>query len=201
MSLREARRDLKRVLRPGQKAALCVAAPWRSSPRLHSALFCRHARAKLGARDADGPVVHQWGDRTLRATATGLTRDVRSLATDLARVSQSVEPISGDAVTLAGDLSAINEDLRGFAPILDGYIAMIEDIREGLAQARASLPRLVWIAKLAIAILAGWLGTLHLAPLVLGWDLVAKKRPGEAAIQRISDPPSAPDLEEDGSDS
>jgi len=139
--------------------------------------------------------------RELETSLAGLTRDVRGLATDLARVSQSVEPISRDAVILASDLSTINEDLRGFAPILDEYVAMIEDIREGLAEARASLPRLVRIAKLAITVLAVWLSALHLAPLVLGWGLVAKKRPGEAAIQRTSEPVSAPDFEDDSSDS
>jgi hypothetical protein len=122
--------------------------------------------------------------RELAASIGSMASEVQGLAEQLDQVTDSVEPISNDAVTLAENLATINETLRGFAPIVDQYVQMIKNVRYQLDYTRASLPRLVWYAKLAITITMAWAGALHVAPLYVGWELMTRERERKAAARQ-----------------
>jgi hypothetical protein len=128
----------------------------------------------------------------LQISLTGLAGEVRGLAVDLSQVSDSTAPVSEDTVAVSEDLAAISNDLRGFVPLIDQYIAIVGDVRAGIEATQDDLPRIARTVNLVIIVLMVWLGVLHLAPLVEGWELVARRRErereSESTDQREGEP-------------
>jgi len=113
-------------------------------------------------------------------TLDALSRDIRSMGNDLNRLveNEKLATTSQNATTLGKDLVATNNDLTGFAPLLDEYTDIVRETRDAVRHPRASIRRLAGIAKLIIIIAMIWMGLSQIAPLYLGRELVTGQRGG-----------------------
>ncbi len=112
----------------------------------------------------------------LGTSLSNLSRDVQNVESSLSSFAQAAKPLGQDLKTLSRDLTTLSVDLEGFAPLIDSYIATVDDVREGVRQAGAEIDRLERTLKTIIWIGALWIGLLHVTPLYLGWELVSGQR-------------------------
>jgi chromosome segregation ATPase len=119
-----------------------------------------------------------------------LSGQLRSLEPYISDVSLGV--IGDDIILLSEDVAAINAQAKGFIPLVDQYIAVVDNLNTTVSQTQANLDQQRALAKTVIIIAAIWILLAQLAPLYLGWELVAGRRDrASAAVSTPSPEPEA----------
>ena len=83
----------------------------------------------------------------------GMPEELQSLKGDLETLSADLELLTGNIGTAAGDIESINNEVALFIPILDDYLQIVEDIDDGLGQARADIFAQLETVKTALIVL------------------------------------------------
>jgi len=103
-----------------------------------------------------------------------LSGQLRSLEPYVSDVK--LEVIGDDIITLSDNVAAINAQAKGFVPLVDQYIAVVDNLNTTVSQTQANLDQQLGLAKTVIIIAAIWILLAQLTPLYLGWELVAGRR-------------------------
>ena len=102
----------------------------------------------------------------------------------MTQASVNLGALGSDAQAVATDFATISEDLMRFSASVDGYLAIVRDARSSLSEMQAGIAGQTRTVKLIITVLMIWFGLAQIAPLYLGWELVAGRRdvvPADAA--------------------
>jgi len=119
-----------------------------------------------------------------------VSSEFRELTPELEKTSANLQIISGDVTAIAQDLEAINKSIAEFSPLLDRYINLVDDVQTGITQTQNTMDGQLKMVKLLIVILMIWLALAQIAPLYLGWELVAERRETDYSGQQV--PASSP---------
>jgi methyl-accepting chemotaxis protein len=106
----------------------------------------------------------------------GLPARLRGLEAQIETADGNLETISEDIVTMSADLDAINGSIAAVTPLLDDYMQIVTDVRDLIDRTRTRLVDQLDTVKLVVTLLMIWLGLTQIAPLYLGWELVAGRR-------------------------
>ena len=90
----------------------------------------------------------------------------------------NLETISQDFIATSTDLNAINSSISDTGPLLDGYVRIVSEVLDLIAQTRAGMSTQLYMAKLTVTVVMVWLGLAQIAPLYLGWELATGHRVG-----------------------
>ena len=100
-----------------------------------------------------------------------------------------IETIGQDVKTLSEDVAAINAQIDEFVVLVDQYIAIVDNINSTIGQVQANLDGQLGTAKTIIVIAMLWILLAQLAPLYLGWELVAGQRESGGTASASTPPP------------
>ncbi len=126
-------------------------------------------------------------DQTISAlgdSLEGMPEELRSLQGDLETLSGDLELLAGNVDTAAGDIESINKQVALFIPILDEYLAIVGQIDDSLKGVSGQLASQLELVKTALIALLVFLSLTQLAPLYIGWELLAGKRTGTGFRER-----------------
>ena len=118
-------------------------------------------------------------DETMLALGTsldGLPESLRSLSGQLDVSAANLEALSGNLDMAGGDIGAINDEVAKFIPLLDDYVALLDQVIVAIEQVGAQVAANLATVKLVATILPIALALTQLAPLVVGWDLLTGGR-------------------------
>jgi hypothetical protein len=108
----------------------------------------------------------------LGETIEDLPGQLRTIEGDLDNTSDNLDELSANLVVLADDLGKINESLAQFDAVLGGYIIILDDVKAELARLESSLPAQIEAVKMALLVVALYIGLTQLASLYLGAELL-----------------------------
>lgn len=112
------------------------------------------------------------------ASLDGLPERLRELAPTLDTTVENVETLSAGVANVSGDLTRINDAVRGFGPLLDQYLASIEQARGGVQSAQSSLSAgivpTLGILRIALIVVLAWFGLFQILPLYFGYQLLRR---------------------------
>jgi hypothetical protein len=108
----------------------------------------------------------------LGETIEDLPGQLRTIEGDLDNTSDNLDELSANLVVLADDLGKINESLAQFDAVLGGYIIILDDVKAELARLENSLPAQIEAVKMALLVVALYIGLTQLASLYLGAELL-----------------------------
>lgn len=114
--------------------------------------------------------------RELGQGLEGLPESLRTLQVYINVTNGNLETVSQDIRNLADDLNAVNGRINELDPILDEYIRLITTTNDSTRQLRAQINSDVQSIKNGITLVMVWLAITQIAPLYLGWELVAGRR-------------------------
>jgi hypothetical protein len=117
-------------------------------------------------------------DETMLALGTsldGLPEALRALDSQLAVSAANLETLSGNLDTAAGDITAVNVEVAKFIPLLDQYMALLNQVIGTIEQLNTQIAGNLATVKMVATILPVALAVTQLAPLVVGWDLLTGK--------------------------
>lgn len=106
----------------------------------------------------------------------GIPPRLRGLAVYIDTTNGNLETISQDIMAMSRDLDTINSSIADIAPLLDDYVRIVTEISDSIRQTRASLSQQLYMVKLVVTMAMTWIGLTQVAPLYLGWELVAGRR-------------------------
>ncbi len=112
----------------------------------------------------------------LGASLEGLPEQLRGLETHLTTSSNNVAAMSGNVAQLSDDINTINESVAQVIPLLDQYIAIVQDLGTNLASVQASLEAQGQNIKIGIIVLSIWFALYQIVPLYVGWTMVTSKK-------------------------
>lgn len=117
----------------------------------------------------------------------GLPETLRSLEIYLNVTRDNLQTISQGLFAVARDLDVVNERIAAVDPLLNEYIRIVNETRDNTSQVRAQVEEQLEMIKLVITVLMVWLGLTQIAPLYLGWELLAGRR------ERVVEPVVVPE--------
>lgn len=126
--------------------------------------------------DYDPDVPFDQSVAELGATLEGVPQELRALEDTIETTNDNLQTISQDISDLGTDLEDINESIKEAQPIVDEYMTIVTDLSDSARRSRLLLDRQMAPVNLAITLLTIWFGLAQIAPLYLGWELVAGHR-------------------------
>jgi hypothetical protein len=102
----------------------------------------------------------------------GLPENLRTLDTYIAVTSDNLATISQNVNQIADDLAVINGSIAEVIPLLDDYIDIVQQIKDGMANVQTAIDAQLGNVKIGILVVFIWFGLTQLAPLYLGIELV-----------------------------
>jgi hypothetical protein len=120
-----------------------------------------------------------------------LTPQLEALSSQLRTLEPYIDDVSlavigDDIIMLSEDVAAINAQAEGFIPLVDEYIATIDQLSASISGVQANLEQQLGLARTVIIIAAIWILLAQLTPLYLGWELIAGRRdraPAEPVVE------------------
>jgi ABC-type transporter Mla subunit MlaD len=106
----------------------------------------------------------------------GMGPKLRGLEVYVDIADGSLETIGEDLVTITGDLVTLNETLVTLDPLLDEYLEVVSNAQGAVAQTSQGISQYVDQIKLALKLALVWLALTQIAPIYVGWSLVAARR-------------------------
>ncbi len=107
----------------------------------------------------------------------GLPGSLRSLRVYANVTNDNLEEISRGLYQIADDMEGINGRLSGVDPLLNDYLQLITETNDATRQIRAQMSSQLDRVKTVTLFVMIWLAFSQLAPIYLGWELLAGKRP------------------------
>lgn len=123
--------------------------------------------------------------RGFEASLTGLPESMRGLESDLQTTGDNLALLATDLQATSDNLATINTRVGEILPLLDQYAALVEELSATVTQLQAQVgDRLETVRLGAIAFLIA-AGLAQLAPIYLGWELLAgrRDRPAPAVVE------------------
>lgn len=114
--------------------------------------------------------------RELGEGLEGIPESLRAMEEYITVTSDNLETVSQDIRTLADDLETVNGRINEFDPLLDEYLVMVTNINDNTRQMRAQIEEESANLKQGITLVMVWLALTQVAPLYLGWELIAGRR-------------------------
>jgi len=121
----------------------------------------------------------------------GLPETLRSLQIYMNVTNNNLQTISLGLNRVARDLNTINGRIAAVDPLLNEYIRIVNETRDNTRLIRAQLDEQLRMARLIVTIVMVWLGLAQVAPLYLGWELLAGRR--ERLVAPLAVPVVAPE--------
>jgi hypothetical protein len=121
----------------------------------------------------------------------GLPETLRSLQIYMNVTNNNLQTISLGLNRVARDLNTINGRIAAVDPLLNEYIRIVNETRDNTRLIRAQLDEQLQMARLIVTIVMVWLGLAQVAPLYLGWELLAGRR--ERLVAPLAVPVVAPE--------
>ena len=122
--------------------------------------------------DYDPEVPFDESMTALGDSLNGLPENLRTLDTYIAVTSDNLATISQNVNQIAEDLAVINGSIAEVIPLLDDYIDIVQQIKDGMANVQTAVDAQLGNVKLGILVVFIWFGLTQLAPLYLGIELV-----------------------------
>lgn len=122
--------------------------------------------------DYDPDVPFDESMTALGDSLNGLPENLRTLDTYIAVTSDNLATISQNVNQIADDLAIINGSIAEVIPLLDDYIDIVQQIKDGMANVQTAVDAQLGNVKLGILVVFIWFGLTQLAPLYLGIELV-----------------------------
>jgi ABC-type transporter Mla subunit MlaD len=126
-------------------------------------------------------------DSTLRgfqASLDGLPESMRGLEDDLQTTSDNLGALAEDMQAASDNLAVINGRVGEVLPLLDQYLVLADQLSATLDRVDADIEQQLEMVRLGIIAVLVLLGLSQLAPLYLGWELLAGRRePARVAEQ------------------
>jgi hypothetical protein len=114
--------------------------------------------------------------RVFEASLTGLPESLRGLEDDLRATNDNLALLVNDLQATSDNLTTINTRIGEMLPLLDQYATLVDQLSQTVTEAQSQVgDRLELVRVGAIALLIA-VGLTQLAPLYLGWELVAGRR-------------------------
>ncbi|MCP5094770.1 MAG: hypothetical protein GY943_04380 [Chloroflexi bacterium] len=113
---------------------------------------------------------------SLGESLDGLPASLRSLQIYINVTKDNLDDISQGLFEISDDLSMLNGRLTEIDPLLDEYLRIVTETNDTTRVLRRQLNEQVEGAKTAVSVIMIWFAFSQLAPLYLGWELLAGKR-------------------------
>ncbi len=118
-------------------------------------------------------------DSTLRgfgASLEGLPESMRGLETDLTTTSANLDALATDLQAASDNLAVINNRVGEVLPLVDQYLALADQLSATIDRLDADMAQQLETLRLAAIAVLVFLALSQLAPLYLGWELLAGRR-------------------------
>ena len=118
-------------------------------------------------------------DTTLRgfqASLDGLPESLRGLETDLQTTSGNLGTLATDLQAASDNLAVINNRVGEVLPLIDQYLSLADQLSATIGRVDADIDRQLETLRLGSIGLLVLLALSQLAPLYLGWELLAGRR-------------------------
>jgi len=119
----------------------------------------------------------------------GLPEELRSLSRDLETLSADLDVVSADILTASGDIEALNEQVALFIPILDDYLAIVDQISTSLVRVQSQILAQLDTVKSVGTVVLIFLALTQLTPLYVGWELITGQRGKEQQAETVEKEP------------
>jgi hypothetical protein len=116
------------------------------------------------------------------ASLDGVADELRNLEPALTTNSGNIALMSDNIGLIAKDIATINTVVADINPLLDQYAQTFTDIENAIIQVQANLDTYLNYAKIGLTALMIWLAVLHMAPLVLGYEMVTGQLDKELVV-------------------
>lgn len=110
------------------------------------------------------------------ASLGDIPSELRALAVHAESADSNLSAISEDMLALSRDLDAANGSIANAIPLLDEYLRLVAEASDVVREARAGLSGLLGRARVVLTVTMLWMGLMQVAPLYLGWELMAGRR-------------------------
>lgn len=150
-----------------------------NSFRIDEEIFGFNIQYDLGI-DYEPEIPFDQSVRELGEGLEGIPESLRAMESYITVTSDNLETVSQDIRTLADELETVNGRLTEFDPLLDEYLVMVTNINDSTRQMRAQIQAETERLKKGITLAMVWLALTQIAPLYLGWELVAGRREPQA---------------------
>lgn len=114
--------------------------------------------------------------RQLQTSLDGLPESLRALEGDLTTTVDNVGVLSDDLTATSTSLSAVNDRIAELAPMMDEYVRLIDDLTTTMADVQERVEGQLDMIATGATVLFVLLGLSQLAPLYLGFELLAGQR-------------------------
>ena len=122
--------------------------------------------------DYDPAVPFDESVRAIGRSLDGLPERLRGLEDALTETQASLGSISLDMHYLAGDLTAINEQVAGFTPLVNDFIKLVIETTDNLRLIKGQIDDQVTMVNNIITLGMVWLVLSQIMPLYLGYELI-----------------------------
>ena len=114
--------------------------------------------------------------RALDMELADLPVDLRGQADAVAEVSRGISDFGGDALGIAGDISAIQDQLESSRDVIAGYPELAEEGRRIVAGARQEIVAQAGVARVTVLILGIAIAVGQTVPIAVGWWILRSGR-------------------------
>ena len=111
-----------------------------------------------------------------------LSGSFRELKPDLGAAQENLDAVGEDVLEASQSLGSVNDNMVGYVPLLDEYLAQIDVVVDSIDQAQAALGEQVKIARWVFILFVLWLALAQMAPLYLGWELISGRRDPDTQV-------------------
>ena len=132
--------------------------------------------------------------RGFQASLDGLPESMRGLEDDLQLTSDNLGALATDLQAASDNLANINGRVGEVLPLLDQYLALTDQLSAAITRVDADIDRQLATLRLGAIGVLGLLALSQLAPLVLGWELLAGRRDPARRVEVIRDTVIVPPL-------
>jgi len=130
--------------------------------------------------------------RGFQASLEGLPESMRGLEGDLQQTSANLGALATDLQAASDNLAVINSRVDEVLPLLDQYLALADQLSVTVARVDADIDRQMEMLRLGAIGVLSLLALSQLAPLVLGWELLAGRRGPARPVEVIRETVIAP---------
>lgn len=128
--------------------------------------------------------------RVFEASLVGLPESMRGLESDLQTTNANLALLATDLQATSDNLATINTRVGEFLPLLDQYVALVEELSATVTQLQLQVGERLGIARLGLITLLVAVALAQLAPIYLGWELLTGRR--DRHIPVIVEAPAPP---------
>jgi hypothetical protein len=122
--------------------------------------------------DYDPTVPFSESVQAIGLSLEGIPDRLRSLEDSLLETQSNMGGISGDMSELAVEITAVNEQMAGFTPLINDFIRIITDASDNLRLVRGQIENQVATVNNIITVITIWLLLSQIIPLYLGYELI-----------------------------